>query len=144
MSKRDWHVLVSAFALLLAVEVVASNVHAGWRHSRFDSRSGSIPGADRRPLLSFAPPPQASPTHFVVLVHGYAGSPRDLTYLQHSIERIGNGRFRVHSAECNSGRTRDGIRSGGSRLAKEVYVHTRDASRCLPNIFMKLTWAHVV
>lgn len=128
-SKRDWpHVgVVSAFVLLLAVQN-ASNVQAGWCHSRFDSRSGNIARAASRPLLAFASPPQASPTHFVVLVHGYAGSPRDLTYLQRSIERIGSGRFRVHAAQCNSGRTRDGIRNGGSRLAKEVHVHTQHSS----------------
>jgi hypothetical protein len=81
--------------------------------------------------------------HIVVLVHGWLGSPLEMDSIQQSLERAASAatataasgaeppsqrnhrhrhrhKFVIHSATCNAGRTNDGIRAGGRRLAKEV------------------------
>lgn len=52
--------------------------------------------------------------------HGLAGTADDLSYLKRSLERAGGADILVHSARCNQGKTKDGVASGGWRLAKEV------------------------
>jgi len=56
-----------------------------------------------------------------VLVHGLAGRPEDLSYLEKCLGRRDPTAV-VHLARCNSGilMTFDGIRQGGSRLACEI------------------------
>jgi len=58
--------------------------------------------------------------HLCVLVHGFVGTPQDLTYLKTAIERHGGSKMLVHLAQCNLGKTHDGVVAGGSRLAEEV------------------------
>ena len=61
--------------------------------------------------------------HLIVLVHGWLGNPKEMGYLEKSLSqqaRKNNYSVLVHSAECNNGRTTDGIAAGGSRLADEV------------------------
>jgi hypothetical protein len=53
-------------------------------------------------------------------VHGYVGTPGDLNYLTTAITRRGEGKVLAYQANCNLGRTKDGVRAGGSRLAEEV------------------------
>ncbi|CAM9730965.1 unnamed protein product, partial [Ascophyllum nodosum] len=61
------------------------------------------------------------PSHLIVLVHGLAGTPEDLTYLKQGLEhRSGDGEVLVHLARCNKGKTKDGVAEGGSRLADEI------------------------
>ena len=60
------------------------------------------------------------PTHLAVLVHGYMGQPGDLTYLKDTITTFGKGAVLAYTPYCNSGRTRDGVRAGGERVAEEV------------------------
>jgi pimeloyl-ACP methyl ester carboxylesterase len=65
-------------------------------------------------------PGVTAPTHLTVLVHGFVGQPGDLTYLQSSITKFGKGKVLAHTARCNLGKTHDGVRAGGERLAEEV------------------------
>lgn len=48
------------------------------------TRKGSSPTAvaGSTGTLAFAAPPSSPPTHLTVLVHGYVGTPKDLTYLK--------------------------------------------------------------
>lgn len=48
------------------------------------------------------------------------GTPGDLTYLKSSINQQGKGVVVAHAAECNLGRTQDGVKCGGERLSEEV------------------------
>ena len=70
--------------------------------------------------------------HLIVLVHGWLGSPNELGYLQEELQRQSSSSSSslpdssstamtvVHAAECNDGRTSDGIVPGGKRLAVEI------------------------
>jgi hypothetical protein len=61
-------------------------------------------------------------THLVVLVHGFKGNEQDFAYLEATFERQAHQDVNLvlHKASCNSGKTTDGIESGGKRLAAEV------------------------
>ena len=61
-------------------------------------------------------------THLVVLVHGFKGSEQDFAYLETTFERQAHedANIVLHKSSCNSGKTTDGIESGGKRLAAEV------------------------
>lgn len=48
------------------------------------------------------------------------GHPEDLTYLQEAITKFGHGRVLAYTPRCNAGRTRDGVRAGGERVAEDV------------------------
>ncbi|KAG5188703.1 hypothetical protein JKP88DRAFT_142942, partial [Tribonema minus] len=60
------------------------------------------------------------PEHLVVVCHGIFGSPGDLAYLEKAVKRAGMGRVLVLNARVNTGKTRDGIASGGTRVAEAV------------------------
>jgi hypothetical protein len=57
------------------------------------------------------------PNHYT---HSYMGTPEDLTYLQDAISQFGKGRVLAYTPRCNLGKTRDGVRAGGERVAEEV------------------------
>jgi Putative serine esterase (DUF676) len=61
-------------------------------------------------------------THLVILVHGYKGTEQDFTYLENTMRRQAHpeAKFIIHRSSCNYGKTFDGIRNGGERLALEV------------------------
>ena len=86
-------------------------------------------------------PPTAKQVHLVVLVHGWLGSPAEMMSIQQALEEeIRKGSVEdeseeepqverkiakdtcvlVHSAECNDGKTSDGVTAGGLRVAEEV------------------------
>jgi Putative serine esterase (DUF676) len=81
--------------------------------------------------------------HLIVTVHGWLGSPDELGYLQETLQRQDQERkikeiarqknqqqqqqqqqqqttTIVHAAQCNHGRTSDGIVAGGTRLSNEI------------------------
>jgi esterase/lipase len=62
----------------------------------------------------------AAPTHLAVLVHGYMGTPEDLTYLKEAVTEFGKGNVLAYTPTCNRGRTKDGVKLGGERVAEEV------------------------
>lgn len=68
----------------------------------------------------------AHTAHLVVLVHGWMGNPLELGYLQQAMTAQAQGlvpdgnALVVRSSEANDGRTYDGIKAGGERLASEV------------------------
>jgi Putative serine esterase (DUF676) len=68
----------------------------------------------------------AHTAHLVVLVHGWMGNPLELGYLQQAMTAQAPGLVSegnalvVRSSEVNDGRTSDGIKAGGERLATEV------------------------
>ena len=68
-------------------------------------------------------------THYIILSHGWLGSPQEMAYVQQAIEsKISSMddsfpqsvRVVVHSATSNHKRTHDGIANGGKRLANEI------------------------
>jgi Putative serine esterase (DUF676) len=61
--------------------------------------------------------------HCIVLVHGWMGNAKELSYLQSQLIQQGADVgccFLVHSSTVNEGRTSDGIAAGGQRLADEI------------------------
>jgi len=48
------------------------------------------------------------------------GTPEDLTYVVEAITSFGKGRVMAYTPRCNLGRTYDGVRAGGERVAEEV------------------------
>eukprot|EP00592_Proboscia_alata_P024786 CAMPEP_0194441400 /NCGR_PEP_ID=MMETSP0176-20130528/121423_1 /TAXON_ID=216777 /ORGANISM="Proboscia alata, Strain PI-D3" /LENGTH=326 /DNA_ID=CAMNT_0039266711 /DNA_START=154 /DNA_END=1131 /DNA_ORIENTATION=- len=66
-------------------------------------------------------------THYVFLVHGWLGNDLEMLYIESAFKKAiashegSNGaKLVVHCTVNNNGRTSDGIRKGGTRLAKEV------------------------
>lgn len=103
------------------------------------------------------PPEQRSTvTHFCFLVHGHRGYSRDLSYLQHKMERVAREvqkqrrkerlqqisnmtpeerdsvkdytvhQLVVHSVVCNEKKTDDGVVNGGERLVEEMISTIRE------------------
>eukprot|EP00611_Tribonema_gayanum_P024961 TRINITY_DN5592_c0_g2_i2.p1 TRINITY_DN5592_c0_g2~~TRINITY_DN5592_c0_g2_i2.p1 ORF type:complete len:224 (-),score=41.03 TRINITY_DN5592_c0_g2_i2:2567-3238(-) len=76
--------------------------------------------SDAAPAATAPAATAAAPEHLVVLCHGIFGSPGDLAYLEKAVKREGMGRVLVLNARVNTGKTRDGIASGGTRVAEAV------------------------
>ena len=66
--------------------------------------------------VSGSPPP----AHLVILLHGFMGGPKDLSYLSRSITSSSTDEVKVYSIQGNNGRTRDGIKAGGDRAFDEL------------------------
>jgi len=60
------------------------------------------------------------PCHLIVLCHGLAGRPSDLDYLERTLRDKGGEGVKVLNSRSNVGKTRDGVSSGGNRLAAEI------------------------
>ena len=70
-------------------------------------------------------------THYLFLVHGWLGNPKEMSYFSQSIENyiIDNRqeeRIKIHCPGCNVGKTNDGIANGGQRLANEIQEFIKD------------------
>lgn len=50
--------------------------------------------------------------------------PEDLTYLKNAIDRHGDPGMLVHLAQCNRGKTYDGVVEGGTRWVKGINYDT--------------------
>ena len=70
--------------------------------------------------VSPSSPPSPGPCHLVVLVHGLYGRARDLHYLEEQVRKLGRDRVLVLASASNEGRTHEGVRIAGDRLATEV------------------------
>lgn len=77
-------------------------------------------GPTHRCLVAQKATEGAIPKHLVVLQHGLSGTALDLFRLSEELNRLSQGCALVHSATANEGRTTDGIRTGGARLAEEL------------------------
>lgn len=74
------------------------------------------------------PIPRSIVLHVIFLVHGHRGYSTDLAYLRDQISSVASEKMKtcqqslllIHSVKCNEGRTDDGIRSGGERVAQEM------------------------
>lgn len=82
--------------------------------------SGAVAGGGAAAAASAGSGTCSGPTHLAVLVHGYVGTPEDLSYLKEAITKFGQGKVLAYTPSCNRGRTKDGVRAGGERVAEEV------------------------
>ncbi|GAX26672.1 hypothetical protein FisN_2Hh390 [Fistulifera solaris] len=110
------------------------------------SESSEFSSPEQRPTV----------THFCFLVHGHRGYSRDLSYLQHKMERVAKEVKRkrkrerikrmsnltageraaevesavhelvVHAVVCNERKTDDGVANGGERLVEEMITTIRE------------------
>jgi hypothetical protein len=72
--------------------------------------------------------PRSIVLHVIFLVHGHRGYSTDLAYLRDQIDSVASEKLKtyqqslvlIHSVKCNEGRTDDGIRNGGERVAQEM------------------------
>ena len=63
---------------------------------------------------------QQQQQHLIILVHGWLGNEKELLYLHQQLEQRAPLNVHVHSSTCNAGKTFDGIKAGGQRLAQEI------------------------
>ncbi|KAJ1446160.1 putative serine esterase-domain-containing protein [Pelagophyceae sp. CCMP2097] len=63
----------------------------------------------------------AGPTHLVAISHGLSGGAKDLSFLRSAIlAESAGGDVRVLCCAANEGRTTDGVKAGGLRVAAEI------------------------
>jgi hypothetical protein len=87
------------------------------------SISNSAADASSQPQM-----PRSIVLHVIFLVHGHRGYSTDLAYLRDQIASVASEKLKtyqqslvlIHSVKCNEGRTDDGIRNGGERVAQEM------------------------
>ena len=80
--------------------------------------------------------PRLIHTHYLILIHGWLGNAKDMSYFATSIDKSllqddknrttslfqkNKVRVKVHSSTCNTGKTSDGIAKGGQRLSNEIH-----------------------
>ena len=127
--------------------------------SLVSSRSSTSLASKGSRRLEWQIPPSTKQIHLVILVHGWLGSPAEMSSIQQALEaRIeGNSskedandeenenengaaldpaadlatipegtHLIMHSAECNDGKTTDGVLPGGKRVADEINQIIRD------------------
>jgi hypothetical protein len=106
------------FLILIAIPLskgLVSYVTPNSTHSALAARSRTTPND--------APHTHTKDVHFVILSHGFVGSSRDLTYLRDAICKAGTSAgssIITFCPTCNEGRTTDGVRKGGERLATSI------------------------
>ncbi|KAJ8905180.1 hypothetical protein NDN08_001689 [Rhodosorus marinus] len=79
--------------------------------------------------FSIESPVPEKPKHAIILVHGLQGKPEDLDYLQKVLWDANvdhSARVVVHATKVNSGKTKDGIQAGGTRVANDIMNFVRD------------------
>lgn len=83
----------------------------------------------------------SSPSHLIILVHGFIGSPQSMNTLANALRQSAAGdELLVHIAQSNYGKvhsfftTTDGIEVGGNRLAAEVTEVAQKHSKTLRRI----------
>ncbi|KAL3808490.1 hypothetical protein ACHAXA_009815 [Cyclostephanos tholiformis] len=86
----------------------------------------------------YVPPntPVGPRVHYIFLIHGWMGNEFEQDYLSGALYRRmcgggcgGDVDVVVYNPRCNVGRTHDGIRAGGTRLANEIVEYVRTDMR---------------
>jgi len=99
--------------LVTFIESISSLLHCGHNKAVLEPHLLPPPSLDEQFSSN-------RPCHLIVLVHGYLGSPTELSYLEWQLRQQSKSNVVVYASQCNANCTTDGVAAGGHRLAQEI------------------------